>query len=133
MIIGIGNDLVDIRRIEKSINRFGERFINRCFSKHEIDYANKKIKNNGHISTYAKRFAAKEAVVKAIGKGFSGGISFKDISIENDNNGRPNVIIKGKTLDYVMNQLPDGKGYNIHLSLSDEYPYAQSYVIIEAN
>ncbi len=123
-ISGIGNDLVDIRRIEKSIKKFGDKFLHRCFTEKEIETA-KKRKNGGlEISAFAKRFAAKEAIAKAMGTGFSDGIKMKEISIENDRNGKPFAIIKGKALEKLGDRI-------VHISMSDEYPYAQAFAIIE--
>ena len=112
MIIGIGTDIVDIRRIEKLIEESGERFIAKIFNEEE--------KGEG-AAHYAKRFAAKEAVAKALGTGIGSNVSFKDIVITNDENGAPKVQVKGQ-----------GLKVKVHISLSDEYPYALAYAVAES-
>jgi holo-[acyl-carrier protein] synthase len=118
MIEGTGTDLVDIRRIEKVMQRFGERFENRVFTKKERQAAADIKDEKKRISFYAKRFAAKEAYAKAIGKGIGKDISFKEIGVVNKESGQPVI------------ELSEHEKSNIFLSLSDEYPYAQAFVVI---
>ena len=132
MIIGTGSDLIDIRRIEKTLERFGERFIRRVFSETEIAKAERRREAGTHIATYAKRFAAKEACSKALGTGFSNGVYMKDISVENDAYGKPILKLTNGALIRAQNLLPAGKILSIHLTLTDEPPLAQAYVLIEA-
>ena len=132
MIIGTGSDLIDIRRIEKTLERFGERFIKRCFSEVEIAKAERRRGAGTHIATYAKRFAAKEACSKALGTGFSNGVYMKDISVENDVWGRPTLKLSHGAAARLASMTPSGKKAEIHLTLTDEPPLAQASVVIEA-
>jgi len=125
-IFGLGTDLVNIKRIEKTLNLYGNNFKNKIFSKKEINYCDKK-KNPS--SYYAKRFAAKEAFTKALGIGISHGISLKNIEIINDKNGKPTISLNGKVSKYLKKKL-GRKKYFIHLSLTDDKPWAQATVII---
>ncbi|MDG1287691.1 MAG: holo-ACP synthase [Rickettsiales bacterium] len=136
MMIGTGHDMTDIRRIEKSLARFGERFENRVFTPTEQAKAQRRKgggERNGLASTYAKRFAAKEACAKALGTGFREGVFHKDMGVVNLPSGKPTLELSGGALAK-LNQLVDMRRYKpvIHLTLSDEYPYAQAHVIIEA-
>ncbi len=134
MIIGIGSDLIDIRRIEKSFARFGERFEKRVFTKVEIAKANTR-GDRGHktrVATFAKRFAAKEAFAKAIGTGLGQGVSWQEISVENLPSGEPTLRISGKAEQHVKRLTPAGMKASIKLSLTDEYPFAQAFVILSA-
>ncbi len=131
MIIGIGNDICDIRRIEKSISRFGDRFINRIFSDAEIAKANRRKENTrNYASTFAKRFAAKEAFMKAVGTGYSHGVHFKKISVVNDKVGKPMIELSQTTKSFVEN-MTEGKEYKVHVTMTDDYPHAFAVVIIE--
>ena len=132
MILGIGTDLVDIRRIGKVLDRHGARFEKRCFTDAERAKAKERQKNNKHAETYAKRFAAKEACVKALGTGFSGDITMRDIGVTKDKNGRPSLTLSGGALKKLNVLMPEGAHPILHLSLTDEPPYAQAFVIIEA-
>ena len=132
MIIGIGTDLPDIKRIEKLLERFGERFIVRCFSKKERAKAKQSSTQKGQSATFAKRFAAKEACAKALGMGFADGVRMNDISIITDENGRPFLKLENGALKRLKAITPQGKTAHLHLSLSDEHPYAQAFVVIEA-
>ncbi len=132
MIIGTGSDLIDIRRIEKTLERFGDRFIQRCFSEVEIKKAERRRAAGTHIATYAKRFAAKEACSKALGTGFSNGVYMKDISVENDIWGRPVLKLSHGAAARLAAMTPAGKKAAIHLTLTDEPPLAQAAVVIEA-
>jgi len=128
-IFGIGTDIVNIKRIDRSLKKHGVNFKNRIFSKNEIYYCEKK-KNSSAF--YAKRFAAKEALSKALGTGIRKGISFKHIEIINDNLGKPVIKLKGSTATFLKKKIKSKK-YSIHLSLSDDIPWAQATVIISYN
>ena len=129
MIIGYGIDLIDIRRIEKTINRFDERFIKRIFTKNEIIRSDKKQKR---IESYAKRFAAKEACSKALGTGFRSGVFWKNIEVVNEKSGKPTLNLSGGAYKRLKKLTPNGNNYNISLSITDDFPWAQANVIIEA-
>jgi len=129
MIIGFGNDLCDIRRIESSLERFGERFLVRCFTETE------RAKSDGRAAraaSYAKRFAAKEACAKALGTGFRAGVAFRDMGVVNLPTGRPTLKLTGGAAARLQALTPPGHIALIHLTLTDEYPLAQAQVIIEA-
>ena len=132
MILGIGNDLIDINRVRKLMARFEARFIERCFTVHEREVAEARRGGGGHIAAYAKRFAAKEAVAKALGSGFSGGITMKDIGVVTDEKGAPQIQLSGAAQKRLAAITPDGHETHIHLALSDEPPLAQAFVFIEA-
>lgn len=129
MIIGIGSDLIDIRRVEKSIERFGERFTHRCFT--EIERARS---DNGanRAASYAKRFAAKEAFSKALGTGMAQGVFWKDMGVVNLPSGKPTLLLSGGAALILESLLPAGHRPAIHLTITDDYPLAQAFVIIEA-
>ena len=129
MILGIGTDLVDIRRIEQAIARHGERFINRIYT--EVERARAERKQN-RIDTYAKRFAAKEACAKALGTGFRKGVFFRDMGVVNLPSGKPTLHLTGGALERLQAITPAGHAAVIHLTLTDDPPYAQAFVIIEA-
>jgi holo-[acyl-carrier protein] synthase len=133
MIIGIGSDLIDIRRIEKTLTRFGERFIERCFTAEEIKKAERRRGAGTHVATYAKRFAAKEACSKALGTGFSKGVYMKDIGVVNDVHGKPTLILTGGAEKRLLSLIPTGKKATLHLTLTDEPPIAEAFVMIEAD
>ncbi len=132
MIIGTGSDLLDITRMEKTLARFGERFINRCFTDEERRKAESRRGGGTHVATYAKRFAAKEACSKALGTGFSHGVFMKDIGVVNDYAGKPTLQLSGGALKRLEELTPHGKTAVIHLTLTDEPPIAKAFVIIEA-
>lgn len=132
MIIGIGTDLIDIRRVEKTLARFGDRFIKRCFTDIEIAKAERRRAAGTHIATYAKRFAAKEACVKALGTGFSQGVFMRDISVENDRAGKPELKLTGGALKRLESLTPSGKSATLHITITDEPPIAKAFVLIEA-
>lgn len=132
MIIGTGSDLIDIRRIEETLVRFGERFIRRCFTETEIAKAERRRAAGTHIATYAKRFAAKEACSKALGTGFSNGVFMRDIGVVNDPLGRPTLELTGGALDRLRAMIPPGMKPVIHVTLTDEPPLAAVHVLIEA-
>lgn len=132
MIIGIGNDLVDVRRVEKVLLRHGKRFEERCFTPIERARANKRLHSGTHVHVYARRFAAKEACAKALGTGFAMGVAMRDIGVIEDENGRPFLELKNGALKRLKDITPQGMDAVLHLSLSDEPPMAQAFVIIEA-
>ncbi len=132
MIIGTGSDLIDIQRIEKTLERFGDRFIRRCFTDAEIAKAERRRAAGTHIDTYAKRFAAKEACSKALGTGFNHGVFMKDIGVVNDASGRPSLVLTGGALRRLEKMIPHGMEARLHLSLTDEPPLAAAHVMIEA-
>ena len=128
-IFGIGTDIVNIKRMHRSLKKHGFNFKNRIFSKKEISYCEKK-KNSSAF--YAKRFAAKEAFSKALGTGIRKGIDLKNIEISNNSYGKPSIILKGDIEKFLKKQIKTSK-YYIHLSLSDDKPWAQATVIISYN
>ncbi len=129
MILGIGSDLVDIRRIEKVLERHGERFITRVFTPIERAKAERRA---GRIETYAKRFAAKEACAKALGTGFRKGVFFRDLGVVNLPSGRPTMALTGGALVRLRAITPAGLEARIDVSITDEYPLAQAFVVISA-
>jgi holo-[acyl-carrier protein] synthase len=129
VIIGIGADLVDIRRIERTIARFGERFLDRVFTEKERARAERKA---NRVATYAKRFAAKEACAKALGTGFRGGVFFRDIGVVNLKSGQPTLALTGGAETRLAALTPHGRIARIDLALTDEWPLAQAFVIISA-
>jgi holo-[acyl-carrier protein] synthase len=129
MIIGIGNDITDIRRIEKVIERHGERFLSRIFTDVERARAERRAKS---IETYAKRFAAKEACSKALGTGMRGGVWWRDMGVVNLPSGRPTMKLTGGAAARLAKLVPPGYEADIHVSITDEYPLAQAFVIISA-
>ncbi|MFA7276827.1 MAG: holo-ACP synthase [Pseudobdellovibrionaceae bacterium] len=131
MIIGMGSDLIDIRRIEATLARFGARFIQRCFAPEEIERAERRRAAGLHIATYAKRFAAKEACSKALGTGFSGGVYMRDICVVNDALGKPFLRLSGGAQVALQKLVPSGTEACLHLTLTDEPPLALAQVIIE--
>ena len=129
MIIGIGSDLCDITRIEKTLERFGERFTHRVFTEEE----RRKAESRANIAaTYAKRFAAKEACAKALGTGFNRGVFMKDMGVVNLRSGAPTLNLEGGALDRLKAITPVGHEAKIHLTLTDDQPMAMAVVIIEA-
>ena len=132
MIIGTGSDIVDIRRVEKVMARYEKRFIERCFTPVEREKAERRRAAGTHIATYAKRFAAKEACSKALGTGFNQAVFMKDIGVVNDPSGKPTIKLTGGALKRLEKLLPPGTKPSIHLTLTDEPPLVQAYVIIEA-
>ncbi|WP_375549146.1 holo-ACP synthase [Oceanicaulis alexandrii] len=129
MILGIGSDLTDIRRIERAITRFEQRFLDRIFTPAEQARAEAR---PGRINTYAKRFAAKEACAKALGGGLWRGVSFTDIEVMNLKGGKPSIDLYGAAKSQLDALCSDGQSACIHLTMSDEPPYAQAFVVIEA-
>lgn len=129
MIIGIGSDLSDIRRIENSLTRFGERFTHRVFTEIERSRSERK---PDRAASYAKRFAAKEACAKALGTGLKRGVFWRDMGVVNMRSGQPTMALTGGALARLQAITPAGHRAAIHLSLTDDHPYAQAFVIIEA-
>ncbi len=129
MIIGIGSDLIDIRRIEQSLERFGERFTQRCFT--DIERARSDGRKN-RAESYAKRFAAKEAMSKALGTGMAQGVFWKDMGVVNAPSGKPTMQLTGGAAEVLQRMMPAGHEPVVHLTITDDYPLAQAFVIIEA-
>ncbi|MDD2795233.1 holo-ACP synthase [Acidocella sp.] len=130
MILGLGSDLCDIRRIEASLAKFGERFTRRVFS--EVERARAERRTHARAASYAKRFAAKEACAKALGTGFRDGVFLSDLCVVNLPSGQPTLELHGGALARLRAMLPPGHAAHIALSLTDEYPYAFAQVIISA-
>ena len=128
-IIGIGNDLIDIRRIEQSLERFGDRFVQRIFT--EIEQR-KSDRRRNRAASYAKRFAAKEAMSKALGTGFRKSVYWRDLGVVNLPTGQPTMQLTGGALRRLEEITPDGLEARIHLTITDEFPLAQAIVIITA-
>jgi holo-[acyl-carrier protein] synthase len=130
LILGLGSDICDIRRIEKSLEKFGERFTRRLFS--EAERARAERRPITRAATYAKRFAAKEACAKALGTGFKRGVFFADLRVVNLPSGQPTLALHGGALERLRAMTPAGYEAAIFLTLTDEYPYAYANVIISA-
>ncbi len=129
MIIGIGSDLTDIRRIQASLDRFGERFTHRVFT--EVERARSERKPD-KAASYAKRFAAKEACAKALGTGLKRGVYLADMGVVNARSGQPTLSLTGGAAARLAALIPPGMDGFIHVSLTDDHPYAQAFVVIEA-
>lgn len=129
MIIGLGSDLIDIRRVEASIERFGDRFTHRCFTDIEREKSDRR---KNRAASYAKRFAAKEACSKALGTGLAQGVFWKDMGVINLPSGKPTMRLTNGAGERLQAMLPDGHEAVIHLTITDDFPYAQAFVIIEA-
>jgi holo-[acyl-carrier protein] synthase len=129
MIIGLGSDLADIRRIEATLERFGERFTDRIFTEIERTRSERKA---DRAASYAKRFAAKEACAKALGTGLRAGVFWRDMGVVNARSGRPTLALTGGAAKRLAAMTPPGLVANIHLSLTDDHPYAMAFVVIEA-
>lgn len=129
MIIGIGNDLIDIRRIEKALDRFGDRFVNRCFT--DVERA-KSDRRAQRAASYAKRFAAKEACSKALGTGLRRGVYWRDMGVVNLRSGRPTMSLTGGALARLEELTPPRHTARIDITLTDDHPLAQAIVIITA-
>ncbi|MEG9884589.1 MAG: holo-ACP synthase [Hyphomicrobiales bacterium] len=127
MILGIGNDMVDIRRIERILDRFNGRFTSRIFTPLEQQ---KSECGSARATSYAKRFAAKEACSKALGTGFRHGVHWRDLGVVNAPSGRPVMVVTGTAKAYLDRMIPAGHSSVIHLSLTDDHPYAQAMVVI---
>jgi len=129
VILGIGNDLVDIRRIESSLERFGARFIRRIFTEVEQKRSEGRAER---AASYAKRFAAKEACSKALGTGLRRGVFWRDMGVVNMRGGKPTMALTGGALARLAEITPAGMTAQINLTVTDEYPLAQAFVIISA-
>jgi holo-[acyl-carrier protein] synthase len=129
MIVGLGSDLIDIRRVEKSLARFGARFTHRIFT--EIE-RNKSDARAQRAASYAKRFAAKEACSKALGTGISRGVFWADMGVVNLPGGQPTMRLTGGAALRLAELMPPGHAPKIHLTITDDFPLAQAFVIIEA-
>ncbi|MGB0660595.1 MAG: holo-ACP synthase [Mangrovicoccus sp.] len=129
MILGIGTDLANIERIEETLERFGDRFRNRVFTEMEQRKADRRANVAG---TYAKRWAAKEACSKALGTGLRMGISWKDMFVTNLETGQPQMAVTGWAAERLAQMTPPGHQAVIHVTLTDDHPWAQAFVIIEA-
>jgi holo-[acyl-carrier protein] synthase len=131
MILGLGSDICDIRRIERAMERFGERFLARVFTETERRKADRRSGRN-RAGTYAKRFAAKEACAKALGTGFNRGVFMSDLSVVNLPGGQPTLHLSGGAATRLAELLPAGASPRVALTMTDEYPYAYAQVIISA-
>jgi holo-[acyl-carrier protein] synthase len=129
MIIGIGNDVIDIRRIEKAIERYGERFLNRIFTDVERSRSDGRA---GRAASYAKRFAAKEACAKALGTGIARGVHWKDMGVINLDSGRPTMHLTGGAARQLARLTPSGYAPQVHLALTDDFPMAHAMVVISS-
>ena len=129
MIIGLGSDLIDIRRIEKTLERFGPRFIDRLFT--DVEKAKSEGRKN-RAASYAKRFAAKEACAKALGTGFRANVFWRDMGVINLRSGKPTMALTGGALARLQKITPQGMTAQIDLTITDDFPLAQAIVIISA-
>lgn len=127
MILGIGNDVIDIRRIEKAIERYGDRFLHRIFTDAERARSEGRL---GRAASYAKRFAAKEACAKALGTGLRRGVFWRDMGVVNLRSGRPTLVLTGGAALQLERITPRGYEPHVHLTLTDDFPLAQAVVII---
>ena len=129
MILGLGNDIIDIRRVERTIERYGDRFLSRVFTDIE---RRKSDGRAGRAASYAKRFAAKEACAKALGTGFRQGVFWRDMGVVNLPSGRPTLELTGGALQALAELTPEGHEVRIDLTITDDFPMAQAIVIISA-
>jgi holo-[acyl-carrier protein] synthase len=127
MILGIGNDVIDIRRIERTIERYGDRFLGRVFTPAERARSDGKA---GRAASYAKRFAAKEACAKALGTGLRNGVYWKDMGVVNERSGRPTMLLTGGAARQLERMTPHGYLPRVHVTLTDDFPMAQAVVVI---
>lgn len=130
MIIGIGNDMIDIRRVEKTLARFGRRFTDRVFTEIEREKSDRR---HNRAASYAKRFAAKEACAKALGTGLARGVGWRDIGVVNLVGGQPTAVLTGRARSRLDALTPSGRTATIHLTLTDDYPWAQAIAIISTD
>jgi holo-[acyl-carrier protein] synthase len=131
MILGIGSDLIDIRRIERALERHGERFVARLYTPHERERAERR--PNQRAATYAKRFAAKEACAKALGTGIRRGVYWRDMGVANLRSGQPTMVLTNGAAARLAEILPHGYRAIVHVSLTDDFPLAQAFVVISAD
>lgn len=129
MILGIGNDIIDIRRIEKTLETYGDRFVQRIFTQTEQSRSNGRAQR---AASFAKRFAAKEACSKALGTGISQGVFWRDMGVDNLESGQPTMKLTGAAGRHLSSITPDGHQPIIHLTITDDFPMAQAFVIISA-
>ena len=129
MILGIGSDLCDVSRIERTLETFGERFLARCFTQIERAKSDRRAER---AASYAKRFAAKEACAKALGTGLRHGVFWRDMGVVNLPSGAPTMKLTGGAAERLAAITPAGMSAFIHLTITDEYPLAQAFVVIEA-
>lgn len=129
MIIGLGSDLIDIRRVDDTLDRFGERFTNRVFTEVERTKSDRRQQRS---ASYAKRFAAKEACAKALGTGIRAGVYWRDMGVVNAPSGKPTMKLTGGAHERLNALMPDGHEPVIHVTITDDNPWAQAFVIIEA-
>jgi holo-[acyl-carrier protein] synthase len=127
MILGVGNDIIDIRRIEKTIERYGDRFLARVFTDTERQKSDKR---RARAASYAKRFAAKEACAKALGTGFRKGVFWRDMGVVNLRSGRPTMVLTGGAAEQLRRITPGGSEARIDVTLTDDFPLAQAMVVI---
>ena len=130
MIVGLGSDLCNIERIQASLDRFGARFEARVFT--DVERAKAARRPLTRAGTYAKRFAAKEAFSKAVGTGFKAGVFMKDIGVVNARSGAPTLALTGGAKERLDAMIPEGHVARVHLTLTDDHPWAQAFVIVEA-
>ncbi|MBL8537235.1 MAG: holo-ACP synthase [Hyphomonadaceae bacterium] len=130
MILGIGSDIIDIRRIERSLARFGDRFTHRIYT--ELERARAERRPHERAATFAKRFAAKEACSKALGTGLKQGVFWRDMGVANLKSGQPTMILTGGAAARLAAMTPKGHTTHIHVTLTDDFPLAVGYVIISA-
>ncbi len=131
IVLGLGNDLCNIERIQSSLDRFGQRFLDRVFTAHE--QAKGERRPLTRAGTYAKRFAAKEACAKALGTGFRNGVFMRDMGVVNLPSGAPTLVLAGGAAERLAFLTPEGYRPAIHLTLTDDHPWAQAIVLITAN
>ncbi|MBW8270515.1 holo-ACP synthase [Caldovatus aquaticus] len=131
MIIGLGSDVIDIRRMERTIAKYGERFLDRIFTPAERAKAERRAERV-RVATYAKRFAAKEAAAKALGTGFRAGVFWRDLGVVNLPSGQPTLRLTGGAAERLRAITPAGHAAQVALTMTDEYPYAQAVVVITA-
>ena len=129
MIVGIGSDLIDIRRVEKTLERFGERFTHRCFTAVEREKSDRR---HNRAASYAKRFAAKEACAKALGSGIAMGVAWRDLGVVNEPSGKPTMVLTGWAETRLAELTPPGLVARIDLTITDDFPLAQAFVVISA-
>ncbi len=129
MILGIGNDIIDIRRIERILTRYGSKFTRRVFTAIERQKSDRR---HARAASYAKRYAAKEACSKALGTGFSRGVFWRDLGVVNDFSGKPTMVLTGNARTRLDAITPPDHDAVVHLTITDEFPYAQAMVIIWA-
>lgn len=129
MIVGIGTDICDIRRIERILEKYGERFKEKTFTAGERSYADGQA---NPAASYAKRFAAKEAVAKALAGGKTGSLSWQDVEVIKNKSGRPKIKLHGGAKKRAKSRIKKGRKFKVHISLSDDIPYAQAFAVLES-